>query len=136
MAIKNYTSKVTSVVSLAEIQSNLALHGARKIMIDYDEKGKAAGITFGIEVNGQLACFLLRADVDSVLLVFKNQNIKADREQAERTAWRNVKDWIDAQMSFVECGNAKMEEIFLPYLTNGKQILYEAYLSGQLCLPE
>ena len=136
MAIKNYTSKVPSVKSLAEIQADLALHGARKIMLDFDDKGNAAGITFAISVNNQLIGFKITADIDGVLAVFKKQNLKADREQAERTAWKNVRDWIFAQMTFVECGNAKMEEIFLPYLTDGKQTLYEAYSKGQLLLPE
>ena len=93
MAIKNYTSKVPSVKSLAEIQAELAIHGATKIMTDY-ENGKATGITFGIEVNGTTAGFHITADVDGVLAVFKKQSIKADRDQAERTAWRNVHDWI------------------------------------------
>lgn len=136
MAIKNYTSKVPSVKSLAEIQSDLALHGARKIMLDFDDKGNAAGITFAISVNNQLIGFKITADIEGVIAVFKKQNLKADREQAERTAWKNVRDWILAQMTFVECGNAKMEEIFLPYLTDGKQTLYEAYTKGQLLLPE
>lgn len=135
MAIKNYTSKVPSVKSLAEIQAELAIHGATKIMTDY-ENGKATGITFGIEVNGVVAGFHITADIDGVLAVFKKQNIKADKDQAERTAWRNVHDWILAQMAFVECGNARMEEVFLPYLTDGKQTLYEAYKSGQPLLPE
>lgn len=134
MAIKNYTSKVPSVRSLAEIQEELAMHGATKIMTDY-EGGKATGITFGIEVNGATAGFRITADVDGVLAVFKKQNVKPDREQAERTAWRNVHDWIMAQMAFVECGNAKMEEVFLPYLTDGKTTLYQSFKEGQLPLP-
>lgn len=35
MAIKNYTSKISTIKSLAEIQEDLAIHGARKIMIEY-----------------------------------------------------------------------------------------------------
>ena len=136
MAIKNYTSKISSIKSLAEIQESLAIHGARKIMLDYDNRGKAAGITFCIEVNGTLAGFYLTANVAGVLSVFKEQHIKEDREQAERTAWRNVRDWVLAQMSFVECGNATIEEVFFPYLTDGKKTLFQAYSSGQLQLPE
>lgn len=78
--------------------------------------------------------FILPANVDGVMAVFKNQRVKADREQAERTAWRNVRDWIMAQMAFIESENVQMDEIFLPYLTDGKKTLYEAYKSGQLLL--
>ena len=136
MAIKNYTSKIPTIKSLAEIQADLAIHGARKIMIEYDNNGKASGITFCIEVNGTLAGFYLTANVAGVLSVFKEQHIKEDREQAERTAWRNVRDWVLAQMSFVECGNATIEEVFLPYLTDGKQTLFQAYTTGVMQLPE
>ena len=136
MAIKNYTSKISSIKSLAEIQQDLALHGAKKIMLEYDENCKATGLTFCIEVNGAWAGFYLTANVEGVLSVFKSQHIKADEEQAERTAWRNVRDWVMAQMAFVECGNAKMEEVFFPYLTDGKKTLFQAYSSGQLQLPE
>lgn len=136
MAIKNYTSKVPSVQSLAEIQGLLATHGAKKIMLDYDDECKATGITFGISVNGALVGFHITADVDGVMAVFKKQRVTADKDQAERTAWRNVKDWIAAQMAFVECGNAKTEEVFLPYLTDGKTTLYKQFSQGQLPLPE
>lgn len=134
MPIKNYTSKIPSVQSISEIQTDLVIHGARKVMMDFDENGKAQGIMFGIEVEGKKMAFSITADVDSVMAVFKEQNVKADREQAERTAWRNVRDWIQAQMAFVECGNAKLEQVLFPYLTDGRKTIFEAYESGQLRL--
>ena len=53
-----------------------------------------------------------------------------------RTAWRNIRDWVMAQMAFVEAGNVQLDEIFLPYLSDGKKTLYEAFQSGQLMLPK
>lgn len=41
MAIKNYTTKVSTFQTLGEIQGTLAEHGARKVMIDYDNSGNA-----------------------------------------------------------------------------------------------
>ena len=70
-----------------------------------------------------------------MLKVFAKQKVKADREQAERTAWRNIRDWILAQMAFVEAGNVEVDEVFLPYLTDGKgKTLYQVYKDGQLLL--
>lgn len=43
MAIKNYTSTVDVFTSLGEIQGALAGHGARQIMVEYDEKGRPDG---------------------------------------------------------------------------------------------
>lgn len=135
MAIKNYTSTVSVYQSLGEIQGALAERGACKIMIDYDAKGKPINIIFGLNtVRGQQA-FMLPANVDGVYEVFKNQKIKADREQAERTAWRNVRDWILAQVAIIESGMVQMDEVFLPYLTDGTgKTLYQAYTDGQLRL--
>lgn len=44
MPIKNYTTKIDCYQSIGEIQGALAKHGARQIMIDYDENGKPTGI--------------------------------------------------------------------------------------------
>lgn len=137
MPIKNYTTKIDCLKSIGEIQETLAKHGARKIMIDYNDEGIPEGITFAIQSCRQdlsAQAFILPANIDGVLATFKKQGIKADLEQARRTAWRNVRDWIMAQMAFIESGNAQIDEIFLPYLTDGQKTLYEAYQSGQLLL--
>ena len=135
MPIKNYTTKVDVYQSLGEIQGALAKNGARKIMIDYDEKGNPIGVTFGINTPQGSLGFLLPANIEGVLKVFAKQKIKTDRAQAERTAWRNIRDWVLAQMAFVEAGNVEVDEVFLPYLTDGKgRTLYQVYQSGQLLL--
>ncbi len=137
MAIKNYSSKVDVYTSLGEIQGALAKGGARKIMIDYDETGDPIGLTFGLLVEGQILGFQLPANIDGVLAAFKREKIKVDREQAKRTAWRNIRDWVLAQMAFIEAGNVQADEVFLPYLTDGRgTTLYAAFKNGQLSLPE
>lgn len=135
MPIKNYITKVDVYQSLGEIQGALAKNGARKIMIDYDENGNPVGVTFGINTPQGSLGFLLPANIEGVLKVFAKQKNKTDRAQAERTAWRNIRDWVLAQMAFVEAGNVEVDEVFLPYLTDGKgRTLYQVYQSGQLLL--
>ena len=137
MAIKNYTTKVDIYTSLGEIQGALAKGGARKIMIDYNETGLPVGVTFGLLIDGRMLGFQLPANIDGVEAVLRRQKIKADRKQAERTAWRNIRDWVMAQMAFVEAGNVQVDEVFLPYLTDRSgTTLYAAFRSGQLSLPE
>ena len=101
MPIKNYTTKIDVFESLGEIQGALARNGARKIMVDYDDRGRPVGITFGLQtVQGGM-----------------------------------LRDWILAQMAFVEAGNVQVDEVFLPYMTDGKgRTLYQAYQHGQLML--
>ena len=125
MPIKNYTTKIDCYQSIGEIQGALARNGARKIMIDYSDSGLPEGISFALVQGNTAQMFILPANIDGVLAVFKKQKIKADREQAERTAWRNVRDWIMAQLAFIESGNGQIDEVFLPYLTDGKNTLYE-----------
>lgn len=135
MAIKNYTTTVEVHKSLGEIQNALARHGARKIMVDYDGDGHPVGITFGIETPDGPRGFLLPANVDGVKEVFSRQKVRAPEEQAERTAWRNIRDWIMAQMAIVEAGQVEIQEVFFPYLTDGKgHTVYQLYQDGKLAL--
>lgn len=136
MAIKNYTSTVDVYTSLGEIQGALAGHGARQIMVEYDEKGRPTGVAFAIDTPAGRRGFLLPANIDGVLFVFRQQKVKGDREQAERTGWRNIRDWVLAQMAIIEAGMVSIEEVFLPYLTDGRgNTLYGIYAAGQLALP-
>lgn len=135
MAIKNYTSTVSVNQSMAEIQGALASHGARKIMVDFDEQGQPEGIAFGIETPGGPRAFNLPANVEGVRAVFAQQKVKPQEGQAERTAWRNIRDWVMAQMAIIEAGQVTVEEVFLPYLTDGRgRTLYQLYASGTLML--
>ena len=135
MAIKNYTTSVDLYKSLGEIQGALASQGARKIMVDYDEKGKPAGIAFAIETQAGVRGFFLPVNVEGVKAVFKKQNIKDSNGQAERTAWRNVRDWVLAQMAIIEAQQVDIEEVFLPYLMDKSgRTLYQLYQGGYLAI--
>lgn len=135
MAIKNYTTTVDVFKSLGEIQGALASHGARKIMVDYDGAGHPIGITFGIETPDGPRGFLLPANMAGVEAVFARQKIRAPNGQVERTAWRNVRDWIMAQMAIVEAGQVEIQEVFFPYLTDGRgNTVYQLYRGGQLAI--
>lgn len=77
----------------------------------------------------------LPAAVDGTLRVFAAQKIKADREQAEMTAWRNVRDWVLAQIALIESCDVPMQQIFLPYMADDRgRTVYELYAAGQLAI--
>lgn len=135
MPIKNYTTKVPAVQTVGEIQGILAAHGARKVMMDYSENGRVEAVTFGLLVNGTMAGFRVDAKPQGVARVMVKDRVKCDEDQAERIAWRNVKDWISAQIALVETEQATMEEVFLPYLLDRQdKTLYQKLLDGQLLL--
>ncbi len=135
MAIQNYTTKIEAGVSLGEIQSALAKAGATKIMIDY-KGGEPDSITFGIVIGDTLCAYNLPVNADGVAAVLKRQNIKADKNQVMRIAWRNVRDWVIAQIALIEAGNAEIGQVFLPYMTDSSgNTIYQLVATGRLSLP-
>lgn len=134
--IKNYTTKISALQTIGEIQAILAAHGARKVMLDYSENGKATAVTFALQCGTNLIGYRLEAKIDGVKRVMKKENTKCDEAQAERIAWRNLKDWIAAQVAMVETEQASMEELFFHRLLQpGEKTLYEAFKDGTLSLP-
>ena len=135
MPIKNYTIKVPAVKTVGEIQGILAAHGARKVMMDYDEGGRVTAITFTLECFGNVHAFRLEAKPDGVKAVMAKERSKCDDEQAERIAWRNLKDWVAAQVALVETEQATMDELFFPKLADlNEWTIYEAFQSGRLAI--
>lgn len=139
MALKNYTTTIGVHKTLGEIQQILVDHGARKVMYDYDDNGHVTNLSFSVPTPDGDRGIKLPADAQAVLEVLKQQKkagkIKTnpDYDQAERTAWRIVKDWIDAQMAILEYQMVQFDEIFLPYMVNDQgQTFFQAYKQKQL----
>lgn len=132
MAILNYTTTIDSFKTVSEMEYILMKHGAKSIMKKY-EKESITGLSFLIDIGTQQIPVRLPVKVDECLEVLKREkknsprsNIKATREQAERVAWRILKDWIEAQMALLDIEMVRFEEIFLPYIeTNNGQTVYE-----------
>ena len=137
MPILNYTTKVDVYTTIGAIQGALVKHGAKKIMQDYDDAGRIAAICFAIDTPGGIRGIKLPANAAAVQAVLQRQKVKCDYEQAERVAWRIIKDWVEAQMAILESQMVQMDEIFLPYMVDQHgQTLYAAYQTGRLMLEE
>lgn len=121
MPIMNYTTKVDVFATLGEIQGQLVKHGAKKIMQDYDNDGHITALSFLIDTPNGPRGVKLPANVDAVWNVLTKQKVKCDRDQAERVAWRIVKDWVAAQMAILESEMVQLDEIFLPYILKVRQ---------------
>lgn len=138
MAILNYTTSIDSEKSILEIQKCLVKHGAHKIVTDYTN-GFPSAVTFCLTINGNIVGFSLPANYSGVLKAMKNDrkvpNSKCTDEQAQRVAWRIVKDWVEAQMAIVQAQLADVAEVFLPYaITNTGQTMYQRVQGDQLKL--
>lgn len=137
MPLLNYTTKVDVYTTLGAIQGQLVKHGAKKIMQNYDDQGHVAALSFLVNTPGGPRGIRLSANVDAVHAVLLRQKVKCDREQAERVAWRIVKDWVEAQMAILESEMVQMDEIFLPYMVNNSgQTLFQVYRNNQLMLED
>ncbi len=130
--IKNYTSN--SSTTFEKIQKILIAHKAKSILFDYDEQGRIKSLSFILEVKGNNVVFQLPARIEKVEQLFlANKKPRYDwqkptpltqdqKDQAYRTAWANIRDWLDAQMALIDTEQVKVEEVFLPYAVdrNGK----------------
>lgn len=135
MPLLNYTTKVDVYTTLGAIQGQLVKHGAKKIMQEYDDQGRIYALSFSVDTPSGQRGIKLPANVDAVHAVLTRQKVKCDREQAERVAWRIVKDWVEAQMAILESEMVQLDEIFLPYMINNSgQTLFEVYRNNQLLL--
>ncbi|MCJ7829289.1 MAG: hypothetical protein MUP81_06085 [Dehalococcoidia bacterium] len=137
--LANYTTTVTALRSIGEIQGILVAHGAKHILIDYDHE-EPVGLAFIVGTPYGDVPFRLPANIDKVKAVLDKQRVRTrvSDEQASRVAWRILKDWIRAQMAILETEMVTIDQIFLPYMQTGQdgKTLYQVMLDHRLQLPK
>lgn len=162
MFLKNYTSDVPVSRTLARIEEVLIRCGVLGIAKEYaGVNGKIAALTFAIKVDDATPTVTIRLPVDeekalqalwtdyagddelsrdgkSVLSSYKKKRRESFREQAERTAWRIMQDWVEVQMSMISMKQADFLQVFLPYIWDGKRTYYESLRQSRFAglLPE
>ena len=132
--LKNYTSQIPASRSICFIENKLVTHGAKKIQKLYDDKQRLSSICFAIAIEGQEVYFKLPARVQNCEKILEaNLSRRARPEtrkkipaQAERTAWKILADWTDAQFAMIDLAQIETLEVFMPYVFDGKQTYYEA----------
>ena len=142
--IKNFSTSISVSRTIAEIEKMLAKYGAKHIMKEYNEEGKPITLIFSILTKYGEIPIRLPIKPKQILEVFKIQvsNKVLPRKywdgewakaQAERVAWRIIKDWLDAQLTLLNIEMVKIEEIFLPYIYNYKldMTVYEMLAKGK-----
>ena len=143
--IKNYTTDIPVEQTIAEMQQLLVQNGARGIALEYDERGTIKDIFFKVIVNKKELPFRLPANADNVYTAlhagtpdhYHTRYGEQWRAEAERIAWRICKTWLEAQITLINLEQAKLEEVFLPYLIlPGNKTLFETMERNQFLLPE
>lgn len=123
MAILNYTTIIEPEQTIGEIQKMLSDYGVMAMMTEYDGRNVSA-VSFKMQVKGKPVGYKLPCNWRAVREVFNQQGISASRlkhrdrnldNQAIRTAWRVMRDWIQAQLALVEINMVTIPQVFLPY---------------------
>lgn len=148
MFLKNYTSDVPVSNTVHRIEQVLLKCGVTGIMKEYGVGQSIIAITFQIDFGGGNKCTIrlpvkvqkawdalwldyvdgdrLTADGMRVDYNRRKRKHKSEfREQAERTAWKIVQDWVEVQMSMIQMQQSDFREVFMPYLWDGKQSFYQ-----------
>lgn len=127
MALKNTYTKVPTSRHVQEAQDALVKAGASGITMEFED-GRIVGLAFSIKFGTRNINFRLPVNWRNFQNVLrKENNRRADEDEyAYRVAWACTKDWIEAQMAFVESENVSLAQVFLPYAVTKEGItLYE-----------
>lgn len=137
MNLKNYTSTVAPETSVNKIERALSRMGANSILKEY-KSGNLISIKFVVELNGNSIAFRLPARVETVFDVMWRQISKPQKgtkekieDQAARTAWKLIADWVEVQASMIYLEQAEVTQVFMPYaITKSGETVYELFKTG------
>jgi hypothetical protein len=135
--LENYTSGVAVERSIAYIEMKLAANGAHQVLKEYDSKGQTSAICFALRLEGEEFFYKLPAQIEACRLVLESylsprarpETRKKIIEQAARTAWKIISDWVEAQFAMIKLRQTKFEQVMMPYLYNPqtKKTVFEIY---------
>jgi len=135
--MKNYTSEVPVSRTIARIEELLAKAKIRNILKDYEGEQVVAlyftlpnpkkpdeSIPVRLPVNIEAVYSVLRLGY-SERTKFTTERTRRLMDQARRTAWKLVQDWVEIQLSLIELGQVVALQVFLPYVWFGDATYYQ-----------
>src|SRR5258706_10628745 len=138
MPIKNYTTTAPANRSITEIQDVHVKHGATGVLYKYEQgTGRIEALQFLLPVKDQNVTFSLPVNWRKFQRVLELQQVRRwdEEEYVYRVAWRNIRDWVMAQLALYETEIVDTPQIFSPFTTDTKgQTLYEKMVEGKFLL--
>ena len=132
----NYTTSVDPVKSITEIQIALVKAGARSVLTEYAPDSQPCGLAFLMETVIGPRQFSLPVHIERVEAVLRKDRVAPrfqGREQAQRVAWRILKDWVEAQLAIVRTEMVTLDQVMLPYMqSDDGRTIYELYSDRML----
>lgn len=147
MFLKNYTSDAPVSQTIYRIEQVLIKCGVLSIEKEYGPNAEVVAVRFKINDQGREFYVRMPADREKALNALWMDYVGTDKlsgdgksisdwgsrkkknrtdfaQQAERTAWKIVQDWIEVQMSMIQMQQADAVEVFLPYVWDGRTTVY------------
>ena len=121
-----HTTKVPPAQTAGEITGILIGLGATDISTQVAD-GELSGMSFNVQIQEERLAYKLPIRWKPISQMMVNERIASRRregpleddvvariqEQAKRTAWRIVLEWLKVQMAFVETGARNAIEVFM-----------------------
>lgn len=122
--VKSADTKVSVAKSQQDIIAILQRYGARDFGFDVDPESQVATVRFRVTTGGRNLPVELKVEVKNVYKALYDgkdawrggDRTAQWREQAQRTAWRLLVDWLDAALSTTTMGIQTVEEVFLAHI--------------------
>ncbi len=132
MGILNYSTTVSAENTAAQVSKMLAMKGVSRTSTLYDGEGRACGIGFSMPTPHGVREYELAVNSAGVLAAMTaDRSVRSSYctpEQAHKTAWRIMKDWVEAQIAVVEAQLSTLDQIMLPHLVVAEgRTLYSVY---------
>src|SRR6267154_4713645 len=94
-------------------------------------------LQFLLRIKNQDIAFSLPVNWRKFQRVLQLQEVRRwdEEEYVYRVAWRNIRDWVIAQLALYETEVVEMPQVFLPFATDAKgQTLYEKMAKGKFMM--
>ena len=146
---RDYSTKIAAGVTAGECVQLLAGHGAEAVGLEFDrETRQPSGLSFRIETRWGVRGYHLPVHSEGVqkqLAAAAGAGVLANPghgrtvtslttpEHAHKVAWRQLRDWLAAQIAMIEAGMWELPEVILPWqLVSEGETVYQAVNEGAL----
>lgn len=116
------TTSIKADETVSQIQRLLGRYGASAIMTEYED-GKIKSLSFRVKHGANEIPFRLPCRHGSIYKIlsakvkrYKSGTEEKLKEQAHDVAWRQIFQWIQAQMALIQTEMVTMPEVFMPYI--------------------
>jgi hypothetical protein len=114
----NYTTSVAPEKTATECVLALGRFGASQVTLFFNPARLPVGITFVLDAGHGARGYKLGVDLTRTLDALRAAQIPrahANPGQAQRTAWKTLQAWLEANLTLIETGLMNAEQVLLTY---------------------